>query len=83
MATIEEGLVLAPGNRDLLVTRIAALVGLDRKEEAAVEVRDLVAAQPGWDGVLRAFVGQGFLPVIDEKQLELLLRVPPDDPGIG
>ena len=79
MATIEEALVLAPGDRDLLVTRIAALVGLDRKEEAAVEVRNLVTAQPGWDGVLRAFVDQAWLPVIDEKQLELLLRVPPDD----
>ena len=79
MATIEEALVLAPGDRDLLVTRIAALVGLDRKEEAAVEVRNLVTDQPGWDGVLRAFVDQAWLPVIDEKQLELLLRVPPDD----
>jgi uncharacterized Ntn-hydrolase superfamily protein len=76
MATIERALVLAPDDGELLAARIAALVGLDRKDEAAVEVRSLVAAQPGWDGVLRAFVSRAWLPFIDEEQLETLLLGP-------
>jgi hypothetical protein len=42
-------------------------------DEAAAEVRQLVAGRPAWEGVLRALIARGFVPLPDGVTIDGLL----------
>src|ERR1700722_16665992 len=71
------GLALLPGEGNLLLSYIGALIGVGRIDEAAAEVQRLVATRPSWEGVLRALVDRGFVPVPEGVTLDALLSPPP------
>jgi uncharacterized Ntn-hydrolase superfamily protein len=70
------GLALLPGEGNLLLSYIGALIGVGRTEEAAAEVQKLVASRPPWEGVLRALIERGLVPLPDGVTLDLLLTPP-------
>jgi uncharacterized Ntn-hydrolase superfamily protein len=76
LAGSEAGLALLPGEGNLLLSYIAALVGVRRLDDAARELQQLVAAQPPWEGVIRALIERGLVPVPDGITLDLLLTRP-------
>jgi uncharacterized Ntn-hydrolase superfamily protein len=76
LAGSDAGLALLPGEGNLLLSHIAALIGVGRIDDAAAEVRALVAARPPWEGVLRALVDRGFVPMPDGLTFDLLLTRP-------
>jgi hypothetical protein len=67
------GLALLPGEGNLLLSYIGALIGVGRIDEAAAEVRNLVAVRPSWEGVLRALVERGLVPLPEGVTLDGLL----------
>jgi uncharacterized Ntn-hydrolase superfamily protein len=69
----EAGLALLPGEGNLLLSHIGALLGVGRIDEASSEVRALVASRPSWEGVLRALIDRGFVPMPEGLTLDLLL----------
>jgi uncharacterized Ntn-hydrolase superfamily protein len=70
------GLALLPGEGNLLLSYIGALIGVGRMDEAAAEVRKLVAVRPSWEGVLRALVDRGLVPLPEGLTLDGLLTPP-------
>jgi uncharacterized Ntn-hydrolase superfamily protein len=74
LAGAEAGLALLPGEGNLLLSYIAALVGVGRTDEAAAEAQKLVAAHPPWEGVLRALIDRGLVPLPDGVTLDALLQ---------
>jgi uncharacterized Ntn-hydrolase superfamily protein len=76
LAGAEAGLALLPGEGNLLLSYIAALVGVGRLDEAAAEAQHLVAARPPWEGVMRALFERGLVPVPDGVTIDLLLARP-------
>ena len=76
LAGAEAGLALLPGEGNLLLSYIAALIGVGRTDEAAVEAQKLVASHPPWEGVLRSVLGT-FLPMPEGVTLEALLQARP------
>jgi uncharacterized Ntn-hydrolase superfamily protein len=77
LAGAEAGLALLPGEGNLLLSYIAALVGVGRITEAAVEAQKLVASHPPWEGVLRSVLGP-LLPMPEGVTLDALLRARTD-----
>jgi uncharacterized Ntn-hydrolase superfamily protein len=77
LAGAEAGLALLPGEGNLLLSYIAALVGVGRIDEAAVEAQKLVASHPPWEGVLRSVLGT-LLPLPEGVTLDMLLDARPD-----
>jgi uncharacterized Ntn-hydrolase superfamily protein len=75
LAGAEAGLALLPGEGNLLLSYIAALVGVGRTEEAAAETRKLVASHPPWEGVLRSLLGT-LLPMPEGVTVDVLLGRP-------
>lgn len=73
LAAVDRALDLVPDEVDLVVSRIVALVGLGRWEEAVDHLRRVLSAQPGWAGVLRASAGSGLLPQLDSATIEALI----------
>jgi uncharacterized Ntn-hydrolase superfamily protein len=69
----EAGLALLPGEGNLLLSYIGALIGVGRVDEAAAEVQGLVAARPSWEGVVRGLIDRGFVPMPEGVTLDLLL----------
>jgi uncharacterized Ntn-hydrolase superfamily protein len=76
LAGAEAGLALLPGEGNLLLSYIAALVGVGRTDEAAAEAQKLVAAHPPWEGVLRSVLGT-LLPMPEGVTLDALLHARP------
>jgi uncharacterized Ntn-hydrolase superfamily protein len=76
LAGSEAGLALLPGEGNLLLSHIGALIGVGRIDEASAEVRALVASRPSWEGVLRALIDRGFVPMPEGLTLDLLLTRP-------
>ncbi len=76
LAGTEAGLALLPGEGNLLLSHIAALVGVGRTAEAAAEVRMLVAERPTWEGVLKSFSERGLLPLPTGVTVDMLLNWP-------
>jgi len=70
------GLALLPGEGNLLLSYIGALIGVGRVEEAAAEVQQLVASRPPWEGVLRGLIERGFVPMPEGVTLDRLLGRP-------
>jgi uncharacterized Ntn-hydrolase superfamily protein len=70
------GLALLPGEGNLLLSYIGALIGVGRIDEAAAEVQNLVAVRPSWAGVLRALVERGLVPLPEGVTLDGLLARP-------
>jgi uncharacterized Ntn-hydrolase superfamily protein len=68
----EAGLALLPGEGNLLLSYIAALVGVGRTEEAAAETQKLVVSHPPWEGVLRSLLGT-LLPMPEGVTVDVLL----------
>jgi len=73
LAAIERGLGLNPGATDLLLSKVIALIGLGRLEEARALTREVLAGQPGWAGVLRYWFEHDELAFIDHDVAETLL----------
>jgi uncharacterized Ntn-hydrolase superfamily protein len=73
LAGAEAGLALLPGEGNLLLSYIAALVGMGRIDEAAAETQELVAAHPPWEGVLRSLLGT-LLPMPEWVTVDVLLQ---------
>ena len=71
------GLALLPGEGNLALSHIGALIALGRVDEAAAEVSTLVTERPGWVGVLRALVDRGFVTLPEGVSLDLLLAGAP------
>jgi uncharacterized Ntn-hydrolase superfamily protein len=76
LAGSEAGLALLPGEGNLLLSHIGALIGVGRIDEASAEVRALVASRPSWEGVLRALIDRGFVPMPEGLTLDILLAHP-------
>jgi uncharacterized Ntn-hydrolase superfamily protein len=76
LAGAEAGLALLPGEGNLLLSYIGALIGVGRVDEAAAEVQKLVAERPTWEGVLRALVDRNFIPMPDSVTIDSLLTHP-------
>ena len=72
----EAGLALLPGEGNLLLSYIAALIGVGRLNEAAAEAQRLVASRPPWEGVMRALIDRGLVPMPDGVTLDGLLARP-------
>ncbi len=73
LAGAEAGLALLPGEGNLLLSHIAALVAVGRTEEASAEAKTLVTSRPSWEGVLRSILG-GLLPMPDGVTVDALLQ---------
>ncbi len=73
LAGSQAGLALLPGDGNLLLSHLAALLGVGRIEEAAAEVQALVAGRPSWEGIVRALVDRGFVPMPEGVNIDLLL----------
>jgi hypothetical protein len=73
MAAVDKALDLAPDEVDLVVSRIVALVGLGRWEEAVDHLRHVLSSHPGWAGVVGAFAERGLLPHLDSATSGSLL----------
>jgi uncharacterized Ntn-hydrolase superfamily protein len=67
------GLALLPGEGNLLLSHIGALIGVGRIDEAAVGAQKLVATRPSWEGVLRALCQRGLVPLPEGVTLDGLL----------
>jgi uncharacterized Ntn-hydrolase superfamily protein len=76
LAGTEAGLALLPDEGNLLLSHIAALVGVGRTEEAAAEVRMLVNERPTWEGVLRSLAEGGLMPLPGDVTMDVLLDWP-------
>jgi uncharacterized Ntn-hydrolase superfamily protein len=76
LAGAEAGLALLPGEGNLLLIYIGALLGAGRLDEAAVAVKELVAERPGWEGILRAIAERGLVPLPAGVTLDALLARP-------
>jgi len=76
LAGSEAGLALLPGEGNLLLSYIAALVGAGRVDEAAAEVQRLVAGRPAWECVMRALMERGLVPMPEGVTLDTLLAHP-------
>lgn len=76
LAGAEAGLALLPGEGNLLLSYIGALVGVGRVDEAAAEVQKLMAVRPSWEGVLRALIERGFVPLPEGVTVERLVSGP-------
>ena len=72
------GLALLPGEGNLLLSYIGALIGVGRVDEATAEVQKLVAVRPSWEGILRALIERGLVPLPEGVTLDGLLT-PPDE----
>jgi uncharacterized Ntn-hydrolase superfamily protein len=70
------GLALLPDEGNLLLSYIGALIGVGRLDEAAAEVQKLVAGRPAWEGILRALIERGLVPMPEGVTLDLLLTRP-------
>jgi hypothetical protein len=77
LAGAEAGLALLPGEGNLLLSYIGALVGAGNIDRARTEVHDLVRREPGWDGVLRAAIDRGFVPLPEGVTVDQLFRADP------
>jgi uncharacterized Ntn-hydrolase superfamily protein len=75
LAGSEAGLALLPDEGNLLLSYIAALVGVGRTAEAAAEAQKLVASHPPWEGVLRSLLGV-MLPMPEGVTVDVLLHGP-------
>jgi uncharacterized Ntn-hydrolase superfamily protein len=73
LAGSEAGLALLPGEANLLLSHVAALAATGRLDEARREVDQMVRAEPGWRGILRAIVDRGLLPLPDGVTIDQLL----------
>jgi uncharacterized Ntn-hydrolase superfamily protein len=78
LTSAEAGLAQLPGEGDIALTHIGALVAARRLDEAATELRELIASGPGWAGVLRELVHRGFMPWPADVTVDSLLPEPRD-----
>ena len=76
LAGTEAGLALLPGEGNLLLSHIGALIGVGRLDEAAEAARGLVAERSGWEGVLRAITERGLIPLPEGVSIDALLEPP-------
>jgi uncharacterized Ntn-hydrolase superfamily protein len=67
------GLALLPGEGNLLLSYIGALIGVGRLDEAARQVQQLVAERPSWEVVLRGITDRGLIPLPDGVTVDALL----------
>jgi uncharacterized Ntn-hydrolase superfamily protein len=73
LTSAEAGLALLPDEGEIVLSHIGALVAARRLDEAAAEIRGLVATGPGWADVLRALVQRSFMPWPDDVPVDSLL----------
>jgi uncharacterized Ntn-hydrolase superfamily protein len=76
LAGAEAGLALLPGEGNLLLSYIGALIGVGRLDEAARQVQQLVAHRPAWAVVLRGLTERGLIPLPDGVTVDALLARP-------
>jgi uncharacterized Ntn-hydrolase superfamily protein len=72
LAGAEAGLALLPGEGNLLLSYVGALAATGRLDQARREVHDLVRREPGWEGVIRAIVDRGLVPLPDGVTVDML-----------
>jgi uncharacterized Ntn-hydrolase superfamily protein len=73
LAGAEAGLALLPGEENLLLSYVGALIGVGRVGEAAATVQKLVAEKPPWEGIMRAIFDRGMVPLPDDLTFDALL----------
>jgi uncharacterized Ntn-hydrolase superfamily protein len=76
LAGAEAGLALLPGEENLLLSYVGALIGMGRIDEAAAAVQKLVAEKPPWEGIMRAIFDRGMVPLPDGLSFDALLIRP-------
>ncbi len=76
LASAEAGLALLPGEENLLLSYVGALIGVGRVDEAAAAVQRLVAEKPPWEGIMRAIFDRGMVPLPDGLTFNALLTRP-------
>jgi uncharacterized Ntn-hydrolase superfamily protein len=77
LAESQAALALLPGEGNFMLSYIGALASTGRVAEAATAAQDLVRRQPGWDGMLRAIVARGLVPLPEGVTIEALLEEAP------
>jgi uncharacterized Ntn-hydrolase superfamily protein len=77
LAGARAGLALLPGEGNLLLSYIGALIGVGQLDEAATEIRQLLQQRPAWEGILRAITDRGLIPLPDGVTIDALLTRPP------
>jgi hypothetical protein len=73
LAGAEAGLALLPGEENLLLSYVGALIGVGRVDQARAEVQRLVAEKPPWEGILRAIFDRGMVPLPEGLTFDALL----------
>jgi uncharacterized Ntn-hydrolase superfamily protein len=73
LAGAEAGLALLPGEENLLLGYVGALIGVGRVDQARAEVQRLVAEKPPWEGILRAIFDRGLVPLPEGLTFDALL----------
>jgi uncharacterized Ntn-hydrolase superfamily protein len=73
LADAEAGLALLPGEENLLLSYVGALIGVGRVDEAAAAVQRLVAEKPLWAGVMEAIFDRGLVPLPEGLTFDALL----------
>jgi uncharacterized Ntn-hydrolase superfamily protein len=76
LAGAQAGLALLPGEENLLLSYVGALIGVGRVDEAAAEVQRLVADRPPWEGILRTMFERGLVPLPEGLTFDALLGDP-------
>ncbi|MGH3403269.1 MAG: DUF1028 domain-containing protein, partial [Streptosporangiaceae bacterium] len=77
LAGSSTALALLPDEGNFFLGHIAALAALGRLDEATREAKALVARRPSWEGVLRALVTRGLLPLPEGVTVDRLLGEAP------
>lgn len=73
LAGARAGLALLPGEGNLLLSYVAALMGTGHMDEAASAMRDLVTERPSWAVVFRGLVASGLMPLPEGVGVDDLL----------
>jgi uncharacterized Ntn-hydrolase superfamily protein len=73
LSTVDDALALLPGEENLRFLRSGALVASGATDDGVAELRALVAEQPGWGVIVRAFVAKGLVALPEGVDLDAVL----------
>jgi uncharacterized Ntn-hydrolase superfamily protein len=71
--TVEDALGLLPGEQNLRFLRSGALIASGATDDGVAELRSLVAEQPGWGVIVRAFVAKGIVALPEGMDLDTVI----------
>lgn len=72
LRTVGAALDLLPGEGGLRLLRAAALMASGETDQGVAEIRDLVAARPTWEIIVRSYVERGFVALPEGVEVDHL-----------